>query len=64
MNQLALAYALSETNIDHIIVGVDNKDQLRQNILNAQSVLKPDIKQKIDKICVEEIEVLYPKNWK
>jgi aryl-alcohol dehydrogenase-like predicted oxidoreductase len=64
MNQLAMAYALSQSNVDYVIIGVDSCEQLRQNISNAQFALTSDIKQKIDQISVEDSELLYPYNWK
>lgn len=61
--QLALLYALAQTEIDNVIIGVDNFEQLQNNINIGQNCLAPEITEMINKIEVQETELLYPKNW-
>jgi aryl-alcohol dehydrogenase-like predicted oxidoreductase len=63
MQDLALRYALSKEAIDYIIIGVDSKEQLLNNIATQQGLDK-GIEQEIDKIMVLEEPLLYPYNWK
>ena len=63
MERLALMYALSQPEIDHVIIGVDNPEQLHKNLKAAQQVLDASILEKINQMAVKETELLYPKNW-
>ncbi len=63
MECLALMYALSQPEIDHVIIGVDNPEQLRKNLKAAQQSLDANILEVINQIAVAETELLYPKNW-
>ena len=59
---LALQYALQKDYIDHVLIGVDNRNQLisNLNICNAQENIPHHL---IDTIDVEEIAMLNPANW-
>jgi len=63
METLALSYALYNKNIDHVLIGVDTKEQLIKNLHASK-----DIPQAFDyinqKIQVKETELLNPVNWK
>ena len=63
LGYLALNYALEKEYIDHVLIGVDNKEQLNLNLQN----LKGD-KQiphgRIDEILIKNEELLNPTNWK
>jgi aryl-alcohol dehydrogenase-like predicted oxidoreductase len=63
MFNLALGYALAKKQLDGIIIGVDSKEQLRDNIEAARIVLNQNIIEEIDEITVKEEELLYPYNW-
>ena len=63
VEQLALLYAIQQPEIDHIIIGVDNLEQLRHNLNIGQQNLAPEILDSINQIVVREAELLYPKNW-
>jgi aryl-alcohol dehydrogenase-like predicted oxidoreductase len=63
MESLALMYALSQPEIDHIIIGVDNPEQLRKNLIAAKKCLDANILEVINQIALAETELLYPKNW-
>jgi aryl-alcohol dehydrogenase-like predicted oxidoreductase len=63
METLALSYALYNKNIDHVLIGVDTKEQLIKNLHASE-----DIPHAIDyinqQIRVKETELLNPVNWK
>jgi aryl-alcohol dehydrogenase-like predicted oxidoreductase len=63
MEQLAMAYVVSQPLLDEVIIGVDNVNQLKQNLQASRAILTPEMIEKIDNIKVENSELLYPKNW-
>lgn len=63
MEVLCLQYAASQPEIDEIIIGVDTKQQLLNNIHSLQAGLPGNIQQEIDAVDVKEINLLYPFNW-
>lgn len=63
IEQLALLYVLQQPEIDNIIIGVDNLEQLKYNVKICLKCLAPEIINKINQITVKETELLYPKNW-
>jgi uncharacterized protein len=63
MSQLALNYALQETEIDTVIIGVDSLSQLKENVENSHKLIPHDIVEKINKIDVSEVDLLSPINW-
>lgn len=64
IEQLALAYAINQSEIDEVIIGVDSLHQLKRNIRFAEEAPNYKIMDEINKINVKETELLYPKNWK
>lgn len=62
LQALALSYALYNEHIDHVLIGVDNKEQLMKNIESIK-----DLKNAFDyinqHINVKEKELLNPVNW-
>src|SRR5215203_468375 len=64
IEELALCYVLAEDTIDYVIIGVDTRVQLENNIICTSKYLSQDIKHKIDNIAVLETDLLYPYNWK
>ena len=66
-HELALQYVIFNKYIDGVIIGVDNLNQLKDNIkLGNQNlpIIYKEIFKKIDNINVEEEELLNPTNWK
>lgn len=65
INALALLYTIAQDKIDRVIIGVDTLDQLRENfeIIEKYHLIDSLLKE-IDNIRVEEVSLLYPKNWK
>lgn len=62
MEVMALRYALQKKYIDHVLIGVDNTQQLLQNI----KICKEDISlphEEIDQLNVVQEELLNPVNW-
>lgn len=63
IEELAIAYVMLQKQIDEIIIGVDNPDQLKVNLEMFGKEFDPLLRNEIEKITVEEKELLYPKNW-
>jgi len=63
LERLALLYPLQQQEIDRIIIGVDNIEQLQKNLIISQENLAPAVAARINEIAVQETELLYPKNW-
>lgn len=64
IEELAVQYAINQSFIDYIVIGVDNLEQLEKNLNIAKTNLRTETIHTIDSINVTEIELLYPKNWK
>ena len=60
---LALNYAISNSDIDNILIGVDNIDQLKKNLTCIDENQYKDIYDKVDSINVTEENLLNPSNW-
>lgn len=63
MENLALMYAFSQPEVDHVIIGVDNQVQLQKNLDALQLHIPEELIEIINKIAVRETGLLYPKNW-
>ncbi len=63
IEQLAIAYATMQEYIDEIIIGVENENQLIENVELFENRYDESIIDEINKINIEEKELLYPKNW-
>ena len=64
MEQLALNYVVSHPNIDGVLIGVDNCQQLQANVDALQNGLRQEDIDFISSINVSEKELLNPVNWK
>jgi aryl-alcohol dehydrogenase-like predicted oxidoreductase len=64
LTEMALQYALSINEIDAVIIGVDNIEQLISNMEIAKNIIDKDLKKEIDKINVAQLNLLNPINWK
>lgn len=64
MENICLSYALNQPDIDEVIIGVDNAQQLTTNLSYSKSLLAEHLVREIDSIAVKETELLYPTNWK
>jgi aryl-alcohol dehydrogenase-like predicted oxidoreductase len=63
VEELAIAYAVLQKQIDEIIIGVDNPDQLKENVEMFTKAYNSSLVNEVKNIIVEEKELLYPKNW-
>mgnify|MGYP006152026855 CR=1 FL=1 len=63
INNLAINYAYSNTNIDAILLGVDDLNQLKNNISCINNNKFHNRFSDIDSIKVEEEDLLNPTNW-
>tara|TARA_B110000285_G_scaffold34491_1_gene36670 strand:+ start:2550 stop:3419 length:870 start_codon:yes stop_codon:yes gene_type:complete len=63
MNDLALNYVCNQKNIDKVLIGVDNVQQLESNILSEKIYIKKELTNNIEAIDVKETELLNPSNW-
>ena len=63
INELALNYVIRKSYIDKVIIGVDSKKNLKENLDSIS--LNKDYKlfNKIDEIDVMEMNLLNPSNW-
>lgn len=62
--QLAMAYPINHPQIDGVVVGTDNAEQLTANIELASTALPPELREAIEQIAVAQPELLNPSNWK
>jgi aryl-alcohol dehydrogenase-like predicted oxidoreductase len=60
--QICLGYALQKQKIDHVVVGIDNIDQLKE-IIQVNQYLSPDLIHQIEKIQLEDNTLLNPSTW-
>lgn len=63
MSQLALNYALQESSIDTVVIGVDSLAQLKENVENSLKLIPSSVIAEINEIDVKEAQLLSPKNW-
>ena len=63
MNDLALNYVCNQKNIDKVLIGVDNVQQLESNILSEKKNIEKELIENIEAINVKETKILNPSNW-
>jgi hypothetical protein len=63
INELALSYVLSKTYIDGVLIGIDNVNQLINNMEIAYYKIPDNLYNEIDNLVVQDINILNPKNW-
>lgn len=63
LHDLALGYAWSRSGSDHIIIGVDSKEQLQKNVTLNYATFDQHLTAAIDKIVVQQDSLLLPSNW-
>lgn len=63
IGELALSYCISKKYIDKVLIGVDNNEQLIQNLKWASKGLNEDVENIIDSINVKEEDLLNPSKW-
>ena len=63
INELALSYVLRKTYIDGVLIGIDNVNQLINNMEIAYNKIPDNLYNEIDNLVVEDTNILNPKNW-
>ncbi|MDO5978854.1 aldo/keto reductase [Flavivirga spongiicola] len=63
INDLALNYACNNENIDKVLIGVDDVNQLKMNLDSVNKLIDQKVFTEIDKIEVKEKKLLNPSNW-
>jgi aryl-alcohol dehydrogenase-like predicted oxidoreductase len=63
MSQLALNYCLQQETIDNVLIGVDSKKQLIENIAALNCTVEPEIIEEINSIKTQNIDLLNPSLW-
>lgn len=61
--ELALQYVYRHQYVDKVLIGVDTVHQLEQNIASLKKPVDRSIFDEINKIKVEEVDLLNPVNW-
>jgi aryl-alcohol dehydrogenase-like predicted oxidoreductase len=62
-NNLALNYALRNNQIDKVLIGVEQPNQLTENLLSAKASIPNELFEKISQLGVAETTLLNPANW-
>ena len=63
IQSLALQYALSFSEIDQVLIGVESKTQLEDNLTALGQILPPEFIEEVSKIRVNDIHLLDPRKW-
>lgn len=63
MQKLAINYCLQQPLIQNVLIGVDNLDQLNQNLSDASYLLPSNLINQIDEITVKHVDLLNPSLW-
>lgn len=63
MQEFALNYCLQQPMIHNVLIGVDNLNQLNQNLSDAGYTLPPNLISEIDEIRVKDVDLLNPSLW-
>lgn len=63
MQKLAINYCLQQPLIQNVLIGVDNLDQLNQNLSDAGYILPSNLIKQIDEITVNDVDLLNPSLW-
>ena len=61
--QLALDYCVQQTTIDNVLIGVDSREQLEENIASLKHAINDETIEKINTIKVANINLLNPSLW-
>lgn len=64
VNELTLMYAISNPNIDGVLMGVDSVEQLSENLKYLKTEHVQIINNFVETLDIKEFELLNPVNWK
>ena len=62
ISEIALNYCLNQPNIDKVLIGIDTKSQLTENISGVNQ-LSSEILEEINNIYIKDTKLLNPVNW-
>ena len=63
ISTISLNYCLQQPHIDNVLIGVDNLDQLNQNLEDAGYSLPEEVIDKINAIYIKNVELLNASLW-
>jgi aryl-alcohol dehydrogenase-like predicted oxidoreductase len=63
IGSIALNYCIKQPNIDGVLIGVDSLEQLRENISFLENNIPDQYIEEINKIRINNIELLNPSLW-
>jgi len=63
IHQLCLNYCLQQCNIDSVLIGVDNLNQLQKNLVNSTKKISQEVISEINKIKITNLNLLNPSLW-
>ena len=61
---LCLNFVLSNKEINYAVVGVDNLEQLKQNVSESNKLVSKEIQQELTELEVKDEHIINPSNWK
>ena len=63
ISNLALCYCLAQDHIDQVLIGVDSVSQLNENLKALKNPIPNELIKQIDKLLVEDKNLLNPSLW-
>ena len=63
IQDVALGYCVENKEIDHILIGVDSKKQLQENLDGLKEEIQKEMVNKLEQIIVEDTDLLNPSLW-
>lgn len=64
VRETCLNYALHQSFVDNVIIGVETSDQLEENLHSILDDFPQEIIKRLEAIVIEESSLLNPSNWK
>jgi aryl-alcohol dehydrogenase-like predicted oxidoreductase len=63
IQQIALNYSLQQPNIDQVLIGVDNLEQLKSNLSDANKTIPSELIEEINTLHISNSDLLNPSLW-
>lgn len=63
IQQIALNYCLQQPNIDQVLIGIDNLEQLKSNLSDANKTISSEIIEEINTLHILNSDLLNPSLW-
>ena len=61
--QVAIAFALTNQQIDAVLVGIRSDDELEENLKSIQLQIRPDLLEQLCSLRLDDAEMLNPATW-